>query len=63
MDKNKELIKLDVQLLEQFNEDEMMVVKGGLIIPIIIIIITNDQCLCINNCPQQGNCKCPVNAQ
>ena len=59
MDKNKELIKLDVQLLEQFNEDEMMVVKGGIIdVIIVIIIITNDQCLCINNCPTQGNCKC-----
>ncbi|MDR0296054.1 MAG: hypothetical protein LBH91_07760 [Prevotellaceae bacterium] len=29
MEKNNELIKLDAQLLEQFNDDGLMVIRGG----------------------------------
>ena len=61
MERNKELVKLDVQLLEAFDEDGMMVIRGGNgggqpgeKPPIIFNAI---QCHCDVNKKQ---CKCPI---
>jgi hypothetical protein len=52
---SKELIKLDENIMECFDQDEMLIVKGGSVWQIIKDIFTGDtntNCPCPNtNCP------------
>jgi hypothetical protein len=61
--KRKELIKLDLGLLEPLNNDQMLVVKGGICVPCIVvpavlkvieIIITTTK----DDVPEANNCNC-----
>jgi len=59
MKKNNELIKLDAQLLEQFNDDGLMVIRGGKVTDAEVLETSCNPSVCVpNNCLASCNSGC-----
>lgn len=63
MEKNNEIIKLDVEMLEPFNDEDMLVIRGGGVKEALLAIwdwLTGGS----DNCPTNNSCSntnCPCN--